>query len=97
MLSPVHQISNAADSAFISLGPISWNGKHYLDFLIYEAFFRKGDGDNAQAMQHGEFLEIGSADGVTNSFTLFFENYLNWHGILIEVNDFSKINISAYF
>lgn len=32
----------------------------------------------------GKFVEIGARDGVKNSFTLYLERALGWHGILIE-------------
>ena len=37
-------------------------------------------------MWNGVFLEVGAADGVTFSNTLFFEKERNWTGVLIEPN-----------
>ena len=39
-----------------------------------------------KSMQNGIFLEVGAADGVTISNTLFFERNRNWTGVLIEPN-----------
>lgn len=33
---------------------------------------------------NGFFIELGANDGLTQSNTALFENYRNWHGILIE-------------
>ncbi|MCI5048131.1 MAG: FkbM family methyltransferase [Aquisalinus sp.] len=35
----------------------------------------------------GYFLELGAADGILHSNSLFFEKYRNWHGVLIEAID----------
>jgi FkbM family methyltransferase len=37
--------------------------------------------------KNGFFIELGAMDGITYSNTLFFENTLNWSGVLIEAND----------
>ena len=39
-----------------------------------------------KSMRNGIFLEVGAADGVTISNTLFFERKRNWTGVLIEPN-----------
>ena len=39
-----------------------------------------------QKFKNGIFLEVGAADGVTFSNTLFFERERNWTGLLIEAN-----------
>ena len=36
--------------------------------------------------KNGTFIELGALDGVLYSNTKFFEDSLNWHGILIEPN-----------
>jgi hypothetical protein len=32
----------------------------------------------------GYFVELGANDGVSQSNTLYFERYRNWHGVLVE-------------
>ena len=39
-----------------------------------------------QKFRNGIFLEVGAADGITFSNTLFFERERNWTGALIEAN-----------
>ena len=39
-----------------------------------------------QKLKNGIFLEVGAADGVTFSNTLFLERERNWTGVLIEAN-----------
>lgn len=48
------------------------------DRYIYETFFKNRKG--------GFFIEFGALDGLLDSNTLFFEQYLGWTGILIEPN-----------
>lgn len=45
------------------------------DKILYEKYLNYRD---------GFFIELGAMDGVTFSNSLFFENELNWRGILIE-------------
>jgi len=47
------------------------------DLLIYRNFINKN-------VENGVFLELGACDGVVYSNTLFFEQFLGFHGILIE-------------
>lgn len=45
--------------------------------------------------KNGFFIEIGAMDGITFSNTKFFEDELNWSGILIEpTNQFEKLIIN---
>lgn len=37
--------------------------------------------------KNGFFIELGAMNGITYSNTLFFENQLNWNGVLIEPTD----------
>lgn len=37
-------------------------------------------------MRGGTFMELGALDGQTYSNTLFFEQHMGWHGVLIEAN-----------
>jgi FkbM family methyltransferase len=46
------------------------------DRIVFEKYF--------QNKRNGIFLEMGALDGVTYSNTKFFEDSLNWSGILIE-------------
>lgn len=45
-------------------------------------------------MQRGIFLEMGALDGVTYSNTKFFEDTLDWSGILIEPNPVQFENLT---
>jgi len=40
--------------------------------------------DDLLRKRNGTFVDVGAADGETNSNTLFFEEYRDWHGLLIE-------------
>ena len=51
------------------------------DIFLYDNYF--GD------IQNGTFVELGALDGVLYSNTKFFEDTLNWSGILIEPHPFS--------
>ena len=45
--------------------------------------------------KNGFFIELGAMDGVTYSNTLFFEEKLNWKGILIEpTNQYNQLIIN---
>tara|TARA_B100000963_G_scaffold188616_1_gene164108 strand:- start:359 stop:1204 length:846 start_codon:yes stop_codon:yes gene_type:complete len=67
-----------------------WNSKFHSqagqDKLIYEKFFHN--------QTDGFFVDLGAYDGVLGSNTLFFENNLDWQGVLVEPskNQFSKLN-----
>ena len=66
-----------------------WNNKFFSqagqDKLIYEKFF--------QNQTNGFFVDLGAYDGVIGSNTLFFENSLDWEGVLVEPSkkQFSKL------
>jgi FkbM family methyltransferase len=47
------------------------------DKILYQKYLNYTD---------GFFIELGAMDGVIYSNTLFFENSLNWKGVLIEPN-----------
>jgi len=51
-------------------------GQHGEDQYLYEMFFKD--------KRNGFFVELGALDGVTFSNTLFFQQNLDWGGILIE-------------
>lgn len=52
------------------------NGQHLEDYLLLNSFFCN--------MTDRKYLEIGAFDGVRFSNTKFFEDAMNWSGILIE-------------
>jgi FkbM family methyltransferase len=56
------------------------------DSVIYHTFFKHSC--------NGVFLEVGAADGISNSNTYAFENDLGWRGLLIEasVSAFEKLS-----
>jgi hypothetical protein len=49
------------------------------DIFLYTHFFNQ-----PIPVEDGFYVEIGGQDGVSSSNTLFFEQHLNWKGILIE-------------
>lgn len=53
------------------------------DAVILRTFFSDKNGKLIN-MKDATFLEVGAYDGITESNTWFFENCLNWNGILIE-------------
>jgi len=71
---------------WIKIGEVQFFGNFYLDFYIFEQFFRRSFGHHSttEVMMNGTFLETGGSDGVRASNTLFFERYLNWGGVIIE-------------
>lgn len=66
-----------------------WNSKFHSqagqDKLIFENFFKN--------KKDGFYVDLGAYDGVIGSNTLFFEQNLNWSGILVEPskNQYSKL------
>jgi len=48
------------------------------DYILFQKYLNYRD---------GTFVELGAMDGNTYSNTLFFENELNWSGVLIEPTD----------
>jgi FkbM family methyltransferase len=48
------------------------------DIFLYENYFKN--------KRNGVYIELGALDGNLYSNTKFFEDYLNWKGILIEPN-----------
>eukprot|EP01012_Entosiphon_sulcatum_P010925 TRINITY_DN16533_c0_g1_i1.p1 TRINITY_DN16533_c0_g1~~TRINITY_DN16533_c0_g1_i1.p1 ORF type:complete len:313 (+),score=34.21 TRINITY_DN16533_c0_g1_i1:26-940(+) len=59
------------------------------DLFAFLAYFHKRDG------APGVFVELGGADGVSQSNTLFYEKKLGWSGYLIEANRFSLNKAAA--
>ncbi len=65
--------------------PPTWGGIHRL--LSLGAF--RTPSHRAQILPffdrpNGKFVEFGARDGIKNSFTLYLEKALGWHGLLIE-------------
>eukprot|EP00667_Euglena_gracilis_P023470 EG_transcript_26539 len=58
-------------------------GNWYVDFVIFYKFFA-GIYPKTQLVTDGVYVEIGGSNGVHASNTLFFEQYLQWRGYLIE-------------
>ena len=58
------------------------------DKFLYENYFNK--------KTNGFYIELGAVDGIFQSNTKFFEDNLNWTGILIEPNEnaFDKLKIN---
>lgn len=54
--------------------------KHKEDKYIYENFFYN--------IKEKKYLEIGACDGLMTTNTKFFEDNLDWNGILIEANPY---------
>ena len=87
--------SSAKDSRIIRkhvLDNASFFSELWQDKLILEKYFQRGN----YSIFNGIFLEIGALDGQNASNTLFFEQELNWNGILIEANphNFKKLKIN---
>jgi FkbM family methyltransferase len=55
------------------------------DIFLYDNYF--GD------IQNGTFVELGALDGVLYSNTKFFEDTLNWSGILIEPHPLKFVSL----
>ena len=61
-----------------SSGPGYFYGNDYVDFTIFSHFFAH------PPVIGGTYVEIGGSNGVHASNTLFFEQHLDWTGVLIE-------------
>ena len=59
-------------------GPAFFYANEYVDLSIFTQFFSK------PLVRGGTYVEIGGSNGVHASNTLFFEQHLNWTGVLIE-------------
>lgn len=57
------------------------------DEYLYNNYFKE--------KQNGKYIELGALDGVLYSNTKFFEDNLNWSGILIEPNLYQYIKLKA--
>jgi len=65
--------------SFLNLNKIhTYYGQMREDSYIHKQYF--------PSFHNGIFLEMGAHDGITFSNTKFFEDILNWSGILIEPN-----------
>jgi FkbM family methyltransferase len=65
-----------ADCMQRSLAPCAFYGQMHEDAVLYNMFFKHHF--------NGIYLEMGALDGQTYSNTLFFQQTLNWSGVLIE-------------
>lgn len=66
-------------SKLLQIGPFSFRGGDYGDFLAYNLLWRDTPRDYP-----GVYAEAGAFDGLEGSNTWFFERHLGWSGILIE-------------
>ena len=55
---------------------MNFYGQNNLDKFIYEKYFLN--------KVNGTYIECGAFDGIIDSNTLFFNEYLNWHGYNFE-------------
>mmetsp|Transcript_6267 Transcript_6267/g.18909 ORF Transcript_6267/g.18909 Transcript_6267/m.18909 type:complete len:411 (+) Transcript_6267:106-1338(+) len=75
---------DAAQSNFkVDLGVLTFYGQdggghNQPDKIVFETFFKD------PPVVNGIFVEIGAQDGLSRTNTLFFEETLNWNGILVE-------------
>lgn len=56
-----------------------FTGNDYLDLIVYDIFFK-----HRFRGKKGFYVEIGASDGVAADNTLFFEDCLEWNGLLVE-------------
>lgn len=74
----------------LKLGTTEFYGNDFLDYVIFDVFFRKerhcnfSSGKIHDDFHDGIFLETGASNGIHASNSLYFERYLNWKGLLIE-------------
>lgn len=73
----VKEWSDVTREFLISKSPLEFYSQQGEDVLVYKKYINKVCDD-------GFFLEIGGYDGVTYSNTKFFEDTLNFKGVLIE-------------
>lgn len=67
-----------ADVPARALGAAFFYANDYVDLSLFHQFF------SHPLVVGGTYIEIGGSNGVHASNTLFFEQHLNWTGILIE-------------
>jgi FkbM family methyltransferase len=58
------------------LKPCTFYSQMHEDAVLFNMFFKN--------LHNGVYLELGALDGITYSNTLFFQQSMNWTGILIE-------------
>jgi len=60
------------------------------DREVYRSFFSRPQ------FRNGFYVELGAADGIENSNTKFFQDFLGWHGLLIEPvpEQFEKLKLN---
>lgn len=61
----------------MQIGNVNFYGKSVVEYFIYNFFFRDRESP-------GTFLEVGAVDGLDDANTLFYEESLGWHGVLVE-------------
>lgn len=66
-------------NSWSSCGPAFFYANEYVDLSIFRNFFSQ-----PHPLFGGTYIEIGGSNGVHASNTLFFEQHLNWTGVLIE-------------
>ena len=67
--------------ASVHPGEVHGYGNGWQDIYLYTHLFSR-----PTPVLNGVYVEIGGNDGMTASNTLFFEQHLNWTGVLIEPN-----------
>lgn len=60
----------------LRIGPTAFVAGEYFDFLVYSLLF--------PGFRGGTFVEAGGGNGIIDSNTWAFEQYLGWTGILVE-------------
>ena len=69
---------SSASAGSFDAGPAFFYANEYVDLAVFAHFFMR------PLVRGGTYVEIGGSNGVHASNTLFFEQHLNWSGVLIE-------------
>ena len=64
---------------WLNIGHFAFMGNDYLDFLVYNLFFR-----DVRPKRPLVYVESGGSNGVHASNSFFFDHGLGWSGLLIE-------------
>jgi hypothetical protein len=62
-----------------TIGDMYFTGNDYLDLFVYDIFFKT-------RKTNGFYVEIGASDGIAADNTLFFDDCLQWKGLLLEAS-----------
>ena len=79
-----------------AISPLPCSSSRGEDAVVLRSFFTRRDGSLLPARGGAVFLEMGAADGFTESNSWFFERCLGWRGILVEAQPYNFEQLLRY-